>query len=107
LRHELLSLNYNDNKIGERNIIVFKYSAFSSSNTCYVCLKDAFKKAKSVYNDPNVSMAPTPMGEIPTIKDKNPKYPAISNNIEFRFLFYPNRNVIKSSNFKQFTVNIQ
>jgi hypothetical protein len=39
---------------------------------------------KAVYNDPNVSMSGPMLGQIPTLKDKNPKYPAISNNIEFR-----------------------
>ena len=37
-----------------------------------------------MYNDPNVNMAPPQHGEVPKVKEKNPKYPAIANNIEFR-----------------------
>lgn len=42
-----------------------------------------FDKAKNgVYNDPNVPMKPEV--NLPKIKDKNPKYPAIANCLHFR-----------------------
>ena len=38
-----------------------------------------------MYNDPNVKMeAAVHGGDVPVIKDTNPRYPAVSNNIEFR-----------------------
>lgn len=46
---------------------------------------DAFKKVKSVYNDPNVYIGVPVQGEVPKLGEKNPRYPAITNNIEIRF----------------------
>lgn len=42
-----------------------------------------FKKAPSIYNDPNVPMKPEL--ELPKLPDKNKKYPAISNAITFKY----------------------
>ena len=41
-----------------------------------------FQKAKSVYNDPNISIY-KPL-ELPKISGKNPKYPAVSDAIQFK-----------------------
>ena len=41
-----------------------------------------FKKAKSVYNDPNVNVYQPP--DLPKISGKNTKYPAVSDAIQFR-----------------------
>lgn len=42
-----------------------------------------YNKAKSVYNDPNVVIKP-PL-EVPKITDKNAKYPAIANCLNFKY----------------------
>jgi hypothetical protein len=40
-----------------------------------------------VYNDPNVQMeVAAHAGDVPVIKDKNLRYPAVSNAMEFRYL---------------------
>ena len=41
-----------------------------------------FSKAPSVYNDPNVQLRPIP--ELPKLTDRNPRYPAIANCLNFR-----------------------
>ena len=42
-----------------------------------------FRKAPSIYNDPNIQIhAPK---ELPKISRRNPKYPAVSDAIEFRY----------------------
>ncbi len=43
------------------------------------------KNPKGAYNDPNVATAFfNPELELPKIKDKNPKYPALSNCVNFK-----------------------
>ena len=44
-----------------------------------------FRKAPSVYNDPNVHIYPPQ--ELPKISGRNPKYPAMSDAIQFRYLY--------------------
>ena len=41
-----------------------------------------FRKAPSVYNDPNVKIYPPP--DLPKISGRNPKYPAVSDAIQFK-----------------------
>ena len=47
---------------------------------------DFFKKAKAVYNDPKAIEALTPKKiEVPKIPDRNKRYPAMANCVEFRY----------------------
>ena len=41
-----------------------------------------FRKAPSIYNDPNVHIYQPP--DLPKISGRNPKYPAVSDAIQFR-----------------------
>ena len=44
-----------------------------------------FRKAPSIYNDPNVPIYPPK--DLPKISGRNPKYPAVSDAIEFRYIY--------------------
>ena len=60
----------------EKKLMLYNETKRAMEHLCIICM------GTSIYNDPNVSIYPPP--DLPKISVINPKYPAVSDAIDFK-----------------------